>query len=125
MHSAYSHFRRADPQVVAIVSTSRWLGVPAIVLGELRHGFHYGRRYDQNEQLLREFLGHPFVELLEVDDETSSHYAALTVQLRRLGRPIPTNDAWIAALSIRERAPVLTYDQHFKELPGVEAVVLS
>jgi predicted nucleic acid-binding protein len=75
--------------------------------------------------MLGAFLSHPFVETLDVDDEASHLYARLTSELRALGRPIPTNDAWIAALSLREGAEVLTYDEHFRTLPGVKAKILS
>lgn len=123
--SAYSQFRRGQPEAVEHISKARWLGVPAVVLGELRHGFLRGTRSEANERRLQEFLAHPFVEVLDVDDEASQIYAALTVELRKTGRPIPTNDAWIAALAVREGARLLTYDAHFAPLPGVASLLLE
>jgi hypothetical protein len=35
-------------------------------------------------------------------------------------RPIPANDAWISALARQHRLPVLSRDQHFDAVPGVE-----
>jgi len=38
----------------------------------------------------------------------------------RSGRPIPANDAWIAALALQHGLPVLTRDEHFDAVPGLE-----
>ena len=111
--SAYSRFMRGHPAVVERVSTATWLGVPAVVLGELRTGFLLGRRAARNETELAAFLANPVVRVLEVDDEAATVYAEIIVALRRVGTSVPTNDAWIAALAVREGVPVLTYDAHF------------
>jgi predicted nucleic acid-binding protein len=47
--------------------------------------------------VLREFLANPVVEVLDVDEEVSRHYADIVTDLRTAGTPIPTNDIWIAA----------------------------
>ena len=47
-------------------------------------------------------------------------YAGLRVALRRSGRPIPANDAWIAALALQHRLPILSRDEHFDVVAGVE-----
>jgi tRNA(fMet)-specific endonuclease VapC len=44
------------------------------------------------------------------------------VKLKRSGRPIPANDAWIAALALEHGLPILSRDQHFDAVPGVERV---
>ena len=123
--SAYSHFKRGDPDAVQALAGARIIGVPTVVLGELRTGFRLGRDPDGNERELREFLSHPVVRILDVDDEASQHYADIVVELRRMGSPLPTNDIWIAAVAVREGAVVLTYDQHFQNLPRVGSRILT
>ena len=44
------------------------------------------------------------------------------VALKKSGRPIPANDAWISALALEHRLPVLTRDAHFDAVPGLERV---
>lgn len=117
--SAYSHFRRGDAEVVALLDSAPWIGVPAIVLGELRTGFGLGRRPADNEAALRRFLSNPAVQILEIDDVASSIYAEIVIALREAGTPIPTNDIWIAAAAAREGAVVATYDQHFRRIGRV------
>ena len=123
--SAYSHFKRGDPRVVELVDGAEWLGMPTIVLGELRVGFLLGGRPKVNEAELREFLSNPVVDVSGVDAEVSRHYAEIVVDLRRAGTPIPTNDIWIAAIAAREGALLLSYDTHFNAISRVGAVILS
>lgn len=111
--SAYSHLKTGHPATVGIVSESRSVMIPSIVLGELRAGFRLGTRLDRNDAELKAFLSSPVVQILEVDDEAASHYAQIFVDLRRKGTPIPTNDIWIAALAMREGATILTFDSDF------------
>ena len=123
--SAYSHFRRGDGEAVGAIESARGVAVPAIVLGELRAGFRLGSRGDRNEADLRAFLNHPAVAILDVDDDAATQYAELIFDLRRAGRPLPTNDIWIAALAIRDGAAVLTYDKHFEQMRRVGVRILG
>jgi tRNA(fMet)-specific endonuclease VapC len=101
--SAYSHFMRGRDSAVAVISAAKWIGVPTVVLGELRTGFLLGERARKNEEELDRFLDHPLVQVLDVDDAASRIYAEIMVMLRRRGTPpLPTNDIWIAAVAARE-----------------------
>jgi tRNA(fMet)-specific endonuclease VapC len=122
--SAYSHFRRGDGAVVELVSSARWIGVPAIVLGELRLGFTLGRDRERNEQRLRDFLAESVVEIQVVDDDASVEFARVIATLRKAGRPIPSNDGWIAALAIRDGATLVTYDEGFRAIERVSSRIL-
>jgi predicted nucleic acid-binding protein len=122
--SAYSRFKRGDASVVEILDRAEWIGVPAITLGELRTGFLMGRRSDQSEKELTDFLANPVVAVLEVDDEVSRHYAGIMRDLRDAGMPLPTNDIWIAATAVRAGAVVLTFDAHFEKISRVGSLVL-
>lgn len=122
--SAYSHFKRGHPAASRVITAAREVFVPVIVLGELRTGFRLGRRSDENERELQEFLAEPVVAVREVEDETSSIYADIVSDLRTRGRPLPTNDIWIAAIAARCGATVVTYDEHFRAIDRVASKVL-
>lgn len=117
--SAYSHFRRGQASAVDAVASARWVGVPTVVLGELRYGFLLGSRADENERELQELLAHPVVRVLSIDDAAAVAYAEIVAALRWAGTPIPTNDAWIAAVAAREGATVLTHDAHFERVARI------
>lgn len=123
--SAYSRFKRGDEAAVEALTRATWLGVPVVVLGELRTGFLLGGHADRNEAELERFVASPVVEVLEVDDEAAQIYAQIVVAQRRAGKPVPTNDLWIAALAARVGAPVLTYDGHFAAIARISARVLT
>jgi tRNA(fMet)-specific endonuclease VapC len=123
--SAYSQFKRGRTDVVELLDAAEWVGVPAIVLGELRAGFGAGNRARVNERDLVLFLHNASVHVLDVDDTSSRVYADIVLALRKAGTPLPTNDIWIAAVAAREGASVLTYDAHFRAIPRVGTILLS
>jgi tRNA(fMet)-specific endonuclease VapC len=49
-------------------------------------------------------------------------YAQLRAALKQVGRPIPANDAGIAALAIQHGLPILSRDEHFDEVPNVRRI---
>ncbi len=125
--SAYSHFNRGDRQVVDLIDSALWLGMPSIVLGELEVGFLLGmpERLDSNRETLREFLDNLVVDELGLDHEVSRAYAEIVVALRGAGIKMPTNDIWIAATAARHGAAVLTYDTHFRAIDRVGSMILA
>jgi tRNA(fMet)-specific endonuclease VapC len=123
--SAYSLVQRGERRATELVDGAEWIGMPAIALGELRAGFLLGGRRERNEAALREFLANAVVTVLSVDDEVSRHYADIVLDLRRTGRPIPTNDIWIAATAARAGAMILSSDDHFGAIARVGSVMLS
>jgi tRNA(fMet)-specific endonuclease VapC len=70
------------------------------------------------KQWLRSELDHS--EVLAVTAQTTITYATLRVALRERGTPIPANAAWIAALALQHKLPVLARDRHLDSVPGVK-----
>jgi predicted nucleic acid-binding protein len=56
-----------------------------------------------------------------VDEKTAEYYAHTYLSLRRKGKPIPTNDLWIAATALQHGLAVFTYDKHFFDIDGIIA----
>ena len=123
--SAYSHFRRGETQVIAHIDRAEWIGVPSVVLGELWAGFLSGTRADENEAELAEFLAHPIVEVVPLDASVARIYGEIFTDLRARGRPLPTNDLWVAAAAVRSGTTVLTFDAHFQAITRVGALILA
>lgn len=99
--------------------------LPATVLGELEAGFEGGRRARENRSLLVEFLDEPFVTHLPTTLPIARQYGRVFQQLKRIGRPIPTNDMWIAAATIQCDGQLLTFDEHFDYVEGLDHVALQ
>jgi tRNA(fMet)-specific endonuclease VapC len=115
--NALSAFVDGDAGVGEILRRETRVAIPVIVLGEFRYGIAESRHRKAYEAWLETHL--PQFDTLAVTDETAVVYAGLRVALRRSGRPIPANDAWIAALALQHRLPVLSRDQHFDAVPGL------
>jgi predicted nucleic acid-binding protein len=94
--------------------------IPVIVLGEFSFGIQRSRHRARYESWLAELIEASIV--LDVDTGTAEHYAVLRESLRRRARPIPSNDAWIAALALQHALPVLSRDAHFDEVDGLRRV---
>lgn len=123
--SAYSNFRRGEAEAVSWIDQAEWIGVPSVVLGELWAGFGLGSQAQRNAERLAEFLAHPLVDALAIDADVARIYGDVFVDLRAQGRPLPTNDLWIAATTIRAGATLLTFDNHFRAVARLGAQVLQ
>jgi predicted nucleic acid-binding protein len=118
--NALSAFIAGEPSVGAILRRAARAVIPVIVLGEFRYGI-VGSRYRRTyEAWLESHLRH--FEVLGIAAETTLPYADLRTALKRMGRPIPANDAWIAALAIQHKLSLLSRDTHFDAIAGVQRV---
>ena len=118
--NAYSYHLAGEPLSVRALNDAHEIHLPLIVLGELLGGFAAGNREQKNREALARFMAAPRVYLMHPDEKTAQQYADLYKWLRDHGRPIPTNDLWIAALVRQHRIPLLTFDKHFAGMPGVD-----
>ena len=116
--NALSAISDADPAAVAYLAKATRLAVPVIVLGEYRLGITQSRYRASYESWLEEWSRAATV--LDVNLETTQYYSAIGLELRSIGKPIPTNDMWIAALSRQHGLPVLTRDRHFDFVPRLK-----
>lgn len=115
--NALSAFVDGEAAVGARLSVEARVAIPVIVLGEFRYGISSSRRRGAYEQWLQDYL--PDFEILTVTEPTTRAYAQVRVSLKKLGRAIPANDVWIAALALQHRLPILSQDEHFDAVPGL------
>ena len=106
--------------VEAAFRSADMLIVPTVVLGEYYFGIRQSRHRSRYEEWLRRYL--PLADIAAVTSATADAYADIRLELKRLGRPIPPNDAWIAALARQHALPVLSNDTHFDVVDGVRRI---
>ena len=109
-----------DPGVLAVLALAEQVAIPVIVLGEYRHGIAQSRHRDRYEDWLSGLLNDCMV--LDIQEPTTHYYAEIVVELKRKGKPIPTNDLWIAALCRQHSLPLLSRDRHFDLVAGSKRV---
>jgi len=93
--------------------------ISSIVLGELYIGINRVANRAKHLKRLNDFL--KLTTILNVDDETAAIYGAIIADLYKLGKPIPTNDVWIAAIAIQYNLTLLTADRHFEEIDNLKS----
>ena len=118
--NALSAAAHEDPAVIAILTRAAQMAIPVIVLGEYRYGIAQSRHRATYENWLAGLLRDCAV--LDIDEPTTQHYAEITLELRRKGKPIPTNDLWIAALCRQHSLPLLSRDRHFDKVTGLKRI---
>ncbi len=118
----YSYALRGDDDVVEVLRKAEEIGFSVISIGELLSAFKGGGRERKNREELEKFLDSPRVVVYSVNEDTSEFYAEVLNNLREIGRPVPTNDIWIAAVAFQNGLKLFTKDMHFKAIAGLSLV---
>jgi len=116
---AYSRLKLGHRATIRLVRDAEEIVLSTIVLGELLAGFRRGSRFERNRAELDEFLASPYVTQLPVTSVTADRFSRIFAGLRVRGRPIPTNDVWIAAQAMESGADLITFDRHFAAVEGL------
>ena len=123
--NAYSAFMRGSEEVRDLIRGAEAVLFSAVVVGEQLYGFRQGTRFEQNLAELRSFLERPYVSFVPVGPVTADRYPRVMTALRAKGRPIPTNDVWIAAHAMETGADLVSADGHFEHVDGIAWVRVS
>ena len=115
----YVAFKKRDDAAVVTLKKAEYIAVNTVILGELLAGFRCGTREELNREELDLFFDSPRVDLLSVDEGTAEFYAQVFADLKQKGRPIPTNDLWLAASAMQHGLALATYDDHFNSISGL------
>ncbi|MFQ6093770.1 MAG: PIN domain-containing protein [bacterium] len=83
-----------------MIEGAETLFLPVIVLGELLYGAANSPQPQKNEKAVRKSLAHS--SLVPIDETIAVRYAAIRLELKKVGYPIPENDLWIAAQTVEE-----------------------
>ena len=115
--NALSAYLDKTAAAVEIVTEASDIAIPVIVAGEFAFGIAQSRHRESYERSLQRMLDRTTV--LTVGIEIARHYAAIRLELRAAGTPIPANDVWIAALGRQHAMPVMSRDSHFDFVRGL------
>ncbi|MBT5901673.1 MAG: type II toxin-antitoxin system VapC family toxin [Opitutaceae bacterium] len=115
----YVAFKRGNPAVVELLGRAEKIVLCSVVIGELLAGFRSGNQASKNRQQLESFSANARVGTCSLNANTAEFYAAVFTQLKQKGRPIPTNDMWIAASAMQNGLAICTLDAHFESIDGI------
>lgn len=97
------------------------LSISFITVGEIYYGAEKARwgekKRSQLESTLRNFVVIPY------DHEIAKRYGVIAAERKRKGRPITSNDAWIAACAVKHGVPLVTHNaKDFENISGLSVV---
>ena len=118
--TALSAFADGEPAALAEIGKAQLLAIPVVVLGEYLFGISQSRRRIEYEQWISRNMR--YCRVLDITSETAARYGDVRLELKRSGRPIPSNDAWIAALCLQHSLPILSQDRHFDIVKGIRRI---
>jgi tRNA(fMet)-specific endonuclease VapC len=111
-------FFRGNSRVAIYLAENKRFVISTIVLGELEFGVQKAKKAAKNTKQLKDFM--TGVQVINLDERTAILYGKIKTELRKLGKPIPDNDIWIAALAMQHNAVLITNDAHFKSIEALE-----
>lgn len=115
----YTLAMKGNQDVITELQLASEIGISSVSIGELISGFKGGSKEKKNREELHEFLDAPRTVVYSIDADTSEFYAEVVNSLRKIGRPIPTNDIWIASTALQHGLKLFTRDTHFSFVPGL------
>ena len=115
----YVAFKNNDADVIDVFRACDVIGVDIAVIAELYAGFSLGNKEAKNRREVETFLNASRVEVLMHDLETAEYYAMIVKKLKAKGKPIPSNDIWIAANALKYGMALYSFDKHFDEIDGL------
>ena len=112
--------QRHYPQVLARFNRLRFgdVGMSIVSYGELRFGAQKSERPNEAIRQLGTFL--EAVPILAMEPATAEYYGRLRCELERQGKPIGTNDLWIAAHCLQLGLTLVTNNEReFSRIPDL------
>jgi len=117
--NAYSKYLASDEDILNQLVKADIVYLSIFVLGELYAGFRGGNKFEQNKNYLEQFIKKSSVQILYGSEETADIFGQIKNDLKKAGTPLPINDVWIAAHAVETGSIIVTYDTHFKKIPGL------
>lgn len=117
--NVYASFKRGETEILEIVQRAESICMSPIVIGELIAGFEEGSNSKQNKIEFQKFLESPRIMIYPITLDTSQFFSQIFNFLKNKGKPIPTNDMWIASQALEHGCVVCTHDKHFGFIEGL------
>ena len=112
-----------DKDVAKLMAAAQRIVIPAVVCGEIDSGTQGDTAHERAErQAFSDLLAMRNVSVSPVTRTTGAFYARVYAYVRKIGRPIPTNDIWIAAAVLESAGILCTNDSHLLSLPLIRTV---
>lgn len=100
------------------------LAVSVITIGELRAGVLAADDVTTRDRRLLTLTQAMALHPVPVDDQVAEAWSRLRLLLRDSGQRMAVNDSWIAATALSLRVAVVTQDDDYVDVPGLEVMIV-
>lgn len=98
------------------------IGVSVVTIGELRAGVLAADDFSTRDRRLATLSEALALEPISIDVQVADSWARLRLLLRDSNQRMPVNDSWICATAMALGLPVVTQDDDYVAVPGLEVV---
>jgi hypothetical protein len=98
------------------------LGVSVVTIGELRAGVLAAVDVMTRDRRLATLAQALALDPVPIDEPVAEAWARLRLLLRGSSQRMPVNDSWIAATAMALGVAVVTRDEDYVEVPGLDLV---
>lgn len=98
------------------------LGTSVVTIGELRAGVLAADDVETRDRRLATLTEALALQPVPIDERVAASWAKLRILLRDSGQRMPVNDSWIAATAMALGVPVVTQDDDYVEVTGLQVV---
>lgn len=98
------------------------LAISVITLGELRAGVLAAVDLPTRDRRLATLSAALTLDAVPIDQGVAEAWASLRVTLRERQKRMPVNDSWIAATAMSLGIPIVTQDDDYVEVSGLEII---
>lgn len=98
------------------------IGVSVITLGELRAGVLAAADVETRDRRLATLTRVLALEPIPIDGQVAESWAKLRLLLRDSDQRMPVNDSWIAATAMALGVPVVTQDEDYVDVAGLDVI---
>lgn len=113
---------RESDRAIKVGALPDEIGVSVITIGELRAGVLAADDVETRDRRLATLTQALALEPTPIDGRVAESWARLRLLLRDSGQRLPINDSWICATAMALGLPLITQDEDYVELPGVDVI---
>jgi predicted nucleic acid-binding protein len=98
------------------------IAVSVVTVGELRAGVLAASNVETRDRRLATLSQALALEPIPIDQSVAEAWAKLRLMLRDTDQRMPVNDSWIAATAMSLGLPVITQDEDYVTVAGLEVI---
>ncbi|HAN09190.1 MAG TPA: VapC toxin family PIN domain ribonuclease [Clostridiales bacterium] len=99
-----------DFKIIGRIREENKIYISVITVGEMLYGANNSINKEKNTKLYKDFF--ETCNIVTITDKTAEGYANIRYELKKMGKPIPENDIWIAAVAREKNMTIVTRDKH-------------